>query len=430
MPVSPLNRPAASRPGTPALLQLGTRGPAVTALQRGLAARGFPPGTVDGIFGPQTRAAVVAFQRHAGLSPDGVVGQLTRAALEERPAPAAAPRPPLPLGARANRKDVFLAPARAEARKLDALAARLDAAVEDGTVTADESQALSAALSRARTPAARMVAGQSTPVLAALDKVARALESGTLTVRAAALADSLSSSRSEMLKAAQSAAAHNPFARGGWRKAFPGVATKELNLQGLRASVVAVDLADPRVSLEANREAARGKGVASFAAAHRAEVAINADFFSWGSYTPSGFAMTGGKTWAGTSDRNFEGFLSFTGRHAQVVKPYGRNPEWSRNAVAGRPSVLKDGHPILSDPAKNDRSARTGLGLSKDGRVLYLVAVEGKSGVRGLKATQLGSLLKSLGASDGIALDSGGSAQLFVKGRGMVQRSKIGRAHV
>ena len=35
----------------------------------------------DGVMGPATRAAVIAFQREKGLAPDGVVGPLTRAAL-------------------------------------------------------------------------------------------------------------------------------------------------------------------------------------------------------------------------------------------------------------------------------------------------------------------------------------------------------------
>ena len=425
MPVSPLSRPVVRAAGSTGagVLREGSRGPAVAVLQRALPGRGFSPGKVDGLFGAKTRAAVVAFQRHAGLEVDGVVGPLTQAALAGRPAPSPTPMQPATAQARPTREDLFLAPARSEGRRLDALSQRLQAAVADGSLSADESSALSAALLRARTPAARLVSGQATPVLAALDKVARALDAGTLAVRATALSDALTAAKDTLLSEAKHAAAQDPFSRGGWRKAFPGVATRELHVQGLRASVVAVDLADPRVSLETNREAARGKAVSSFAAAHDAEVAINADFFSWGSFKPSGFAMTNGKAWAGTADRNFEGFLAFTGRHSQVVKPYGRNPDWGRNAVAGRPSVLKDGQPILSDPSKNDRSARTGLGLSKDGRVLYLVAVEGKSGVRGLKASELGGLLKSLGASDGIALDSGGSAQLFVKGRGMVQRS-------
>lgn len=62
-------------------LREGSSGPAVTALQKQLQARGFPPGAVDGIFGPGTAAAVIAFQRSEGLVPDGVVGPRTAQAL-------------------------------------------------------------------------------------------------------------------------------------------------------------------------------------------------------------------------------------------------------------------------------------------------------------------------------------------------------------
>jgi peptidoglycan L-alanyl-D-glutamate endopeptidase CwlK len=53
----------------------------VTALQTRLQARGFPPGAIDGDFGPGTEAAVIAFQRSEGLVPDGVVGPQTAQAL-------------------------------------------------------------------------------------------------------------------------------------------------------------------------------------------------------------------------------------------------------------------------------------------------------------------------------------------------------------
>ncbi len=43
-----------------------------------------PPVAEDGIFGPQTRNAVIAFQRFAGLSPDGIVGPATWSALYDR----------------------------------------------------------------------------------------------------------------------------------------------------------------------------------------------------------------------------------------------------------------------------------------------------------------------------------------------------------
>jgi peptidoglycan hydrolase-like protein with peptidoglycan-binding domain len=57
------------------LLKLGSRGPAVQTVQRALGI------AADGIFGPQTRAAVRSFQASNGLEVDGIVGPQTRGAL-------------------------------------------------------------------------------------------------------------------------------------------------------------------------------------------------------------------------------------------------------------------------------------------------------------------------------------------------------------
>jgi murein DD-endopeptidase MepM/ murein hydrolase activator NlpD len=59
----------------------------VAALQVALTATGLSAGPVDGITGPQTRTAVVRFQRRHGLSADGIAGPLTRAALGRRGRP-------------------------------------------------------------------------------------------------------------------------------------------------------------------------------------------------------------------------------------------------------------------------------------------------------------------------------------------------------
>jgi hypothetical protein len=61
----------------------GSMGPEVRTLQTELNRQLFPRPNlaVDGIFGPLTRAAVVAFQRQSGLVADGIVGPRTRAAL-------------------------------------------------------------------------------------------------------------------------------------------------------------------------------------------------------------------------------------------------------------------------------------------------------------------------------------------------------------
>lgn len=63
-----------------AALSIGDRGQQVKALQEKLNAQGANL-VADGIFGPGTHAAVVAFQAKQGLTPDGVVGSRTRVAL-------------------------------------------------------------------------------------------------------------------------------------------------------------------------------------------------------------------------------------------------------------------------------------------------------------------------------------------------------------
>jgi hypothetical protein len=69
------------------------RGPAVRAIQRALAGAGVHPGPIDGRFGAQTQAAVVAFQLARRLVPDGEVGPQTARALGVELDPAGGGRP-------------------------------------------------------------------------------------------------------------------------------------------------------------------------------------------------------------------------------------------------------------------------------------------------------------------------------------------------
>lgn len=59
------------------ILKLGERGEAVANLQRNLTRNGFQPGKADGIFGHGTQAAVIAYQKTQGLTPDGIAGPKT-----------------------------------------------------------------------------------------------------------------------------------------------------------------------------------------------------------------------------------------------------------------------------------------------------------------------------------------------------------------
>jgi peptidoglycan hydrolase-like protein with peptidoglycan-binding domain len=84
----PRTRHALGRRGRPRLgsrpMRMGRRGWDVAALQFLLNVRGYGPGGFDGGFGPNTRRAVVRFQRAAGLAVDGVAGPSTLRALRHR----------------------------------------------------------------------------------------------------------------------------------------------------------------------------------------------------------------------------------------------------------------------------------------------------------------------------------------------------------
>ena len=64
-----------------AVLEVGSRGGDVTAVQKKLIQWGYLKGTADGRYGENTRAAVSAFQRKNGLAADGRVGPATAKAM-------------------------------------------------------------------------------------------------------------------------------------------------------------------------------------------------------------------------------------------------------------------------------------------------------------------------------------------------------------
>jgi N-acetylmuramoyl-L-alanine amidase len=83
------------KPAAPAQLRSGAEGPQVVALQRRLHELGYQVQEADGQFGPETHHSVVAFQKVNRLGRDGVVGPITRKALQR-------PRVPKPRSAKAG----------------------------------------------------------------------------------------------------------------------------------------------------------------------------------------------------------------------------------------------------------------------------------------------------------------------------------------
>jgi hypothetical protein len=83
--VGPRTRAAFGRFGGPLfgtrMLARGNSGFDVSVLQFLLSRRGFPPPSMNSRFDLETERSVLGFQRRVGLSPDGIVGRQTRAAL-------------------------------------------------------------------------------------------------------------------------------------------------------------------------------------------------------------------------------------------------------------------------------------------------------------------------------------------------------------
>lgn len=79
-------------------------------------------------------------------------------------------------------------------------------------------------------------------------------------------------------------------------------------------------------------------------------------------------------------------------------------------AVSGFGICLRDGTPVAGGA---DLNPRTGFGLSKDRRFLFLMTIDGRQpGSDGATTGELGSLLAGAGAADAINMDGGGSTTL------------------
>lgn len=91
-----------SPPVQDGMLQEGMSGGIVKMLQELIEGMGYDVGEIDGVFGPQTKAAVQQLQRDHGLDADGIAGPLTMQVISDayawarQPTPAPGPAPAWP----------------------------------------------------------------------------------------------------------------------------------------------------------------------------------------------------------------------------------------------------------------------------------------------------------------------------------------------
>jgi hypothetical protein len=93
-------------------------------------------------------------------------------------------------------------------------------------------------------------------------------------------------------------------------------------------------------------------------------------------------------------------------------------PDVIENAIGGFHAILRKGELTRRAREKQEgpRSARSAAGLSGGGKILYLLAIDGKRpGSPGATEAETALILKQLGAAEGINLDGGGSSALALR---------------
>lgn len=92
-----------------------------------------------------------------------------------------------------------------------------------------------------------------------------------------------------------------------------------------------------------------------------------------------------------------------------------------KEMVTGNALVMKDGVLTVRNTNEDYNSTiypRTGIGTSADGKKLYLIVIDGKSGISvGASTSTMCGILKAAGASNATSMDGGGSAQMMLKGK-------------
>lgn len=106
-------------------------------------------------------------------------------------------------------------------------------------------------------------------------------------------------------------------------------------------------------------------------------------------------------------------------------------PEWKnvKHIISGGPYLVKDGSVFVDVTAQKlhaitGRNPRSAIGYTADNR-LILVAVDGREGASvGLTLSELAGFMKSIGCTNAINLDGGGSTVMYVNGN-IVNNPKV-----
>ncbi|HMR18977.1 MAG TPA: phosphodiester glycosidase family protein [Sphingobacterium sp.] len=153
---------------------------------------------------------------------------------------------------------------------------------------------------------------------------------------------------------------------------------------------------------------------------YRVWAGINADFFNTSTGVPRGVFYKQGNALRTTFDSGDRGFFAIGNDGLAFVATRDEYPAIAatgiiKEAVGGSVPLVRDGNVIIQ--SDNTIEPRTCIGISADGKKVYMMAVDGRNFwySNGMLFEELGHCLKALGAANGINLDGGGSTTFFIR---------------
>ncbi len=216
-----------------------------------------------------------------------------------------------------------------------------------------------------------------------------------------------------------------------WTRVFKGIEYKHLaqsNPNPLAAYAVRIDLRAPGIRFLVTPPSPDGEmeieglKTTTFLESFACQVAINASPFAPVGEIEGeprdvlGLSISEGEIYS-QPHGDWAALLITKANEARVaVPPF--DTDDIHNAVGGFGLLLDKGENVGVD---GNRHPRTAAGVSKDGRYLYLVVIDGRQPGHSVGATteETAALLESLGAYDALNLDGGGSTTLvFDDGEG------------
>ncbi len=191
-------------------------------------------------------------------------------------------------------------------------------------------------------------------------------------------------------------------------------------------SILEIDLKNKKLRVSVAADPAKRILTSDFARQADALAAINGTFFDMKNGGSRMLVKSEGKVVNPTqehSERN-GGAITIDGSTVKIVAGDPVNPKWDAELTA--PEVMVSGPLLITNNQLAPLSQRTfntathprsAVGLTADNRLLF-VTVDGRQETAvGVSLFALTTLMQTLGATDALNLDGGGSTTLYVKGQ-------------